>query len=338
MIAAAVVLDSEIVALGDEAADLRELYRLARQCNGEVVLVEQLDVRANGSQMAFDFDAPPPTVHRPSAIFSTRPTSDPHQPDLRTFDWILVNSSGGKDSQAMLDYVVELADRAGVPRSTIVVVHADLGRVEWEGVKELAAEQAAHYGLRFEVVARDRDLLHQIEHERKKFPDNARRYCTSDQKTSQVTKLITRLVAEVGARRPVRILNCLGMRAQESPTRAKLAPLTVDKVSNSKREVVRWLPIHAWTVEQVWDRIQQSGVRHHPAYDSGMPRLSCSFCVLASKGALVRAATLRPDLAAEYARIEAKIGHTFRKDLSMAKIIELAQADDATAPVEGWAA
>ena len=82
--------------------------------------------------------------------------------DLSAYDVILVNSSAGKDSQAMLTYLVELADRQGVDRARILVVHADLGRVEWRGTRELAERQAAAYGLRFEVVARDEDLLDQI--------------------------------------------------------------------------------------------------------------------------------------------------------------------------------
>ena len=52
---------------------------------------------------------------------------------LTDYDLIIVNSSGGKDSQAMLDYMVELADQVGYSRDKMVVAHADLGRVEWDG-------------------------------------------------------------------------------------------------------------------------------------------------------------------------------------------------------------
>lgn len=244
-------------------------------------------------------------------------------PDLSRYDVILVNSSAGKDSQAMLDFVYELAAEEFV-RDRMTVVHCDLGRVEWPGTRELAQRQAEHYGLRFEVVSRDRDLLHQIEFERKMFPDSSRRYCTSDQKTHQVLKLITRLTLEAGGKSdtPIRILNCLGLRASESTARAKKVPFGPDKVaSNGKRQVDRWLPIHHWSTVQVWDRIRLSGVESHPAYAQGMPRLSCSFCVLSNYRSLVRAAQLRPELAAEYAAIEERIGHRFRKDLSMAQII-----------------
>jgi 3'-phosphoadenosine 5'-phosphosulfate sulfotransferase (PAPS reductase)/FAD synthetase len=257
--------------------------------------------------------------------------------DLTAYDLILINTSAGKDSQAMTDLIVDLADRAGV-RDRLVAIHADLGVVEWPGTRELAEEHAGHYGLRFEVCARDRDLLHQVEHERRKWPDNARRYCTSDQKTSQVTKVITRLVNERYRGLQVRVLNCLGLRAEESPARAKKPPFSVDKATNGKRHVDRWLPIHDWTEADVWARIAEAGTRPHPAYADGMPRLSCSFCVLSSKSALIRAAQLRPELAQEYVRIEAAIGHDFRKGLKIADIVAMAEDLTEPSPIEGWAA
>lgn len=257
-------------------------------------------------------------------------------PDLTAFDIILLNSSGGKDSQAMLDHVARLMDAQGVARSAAIVVHADLGRVEWEGTKQLAADQAAAYGFRFEVVQRDGDLLDQILDRRVSldskgkvdapaWPSSAARFCTSDQKTGQVVKLMTQLVRDSGITgRPVRILNALGIRAEESPARAKKCAYGPDSASNGKREVVRWLPIFDWTTDQVWDTIRQSGVAHHPAYDLGMTRLSCVFCVFASKADLVIAAKANPELAREYQAVEVMVRSTFRADLSMTDVIAMA--------------
>lgn len=258
-------------------------------------------------------------------------------PDLSAYDVILVNSSGGKDSSAMLDYLVELADLAGV-RDRMVVVHADLGRMEWAGTKELAIRQTERYGLRTIVVARNGgDLLSYVEN-RGFWPSSTARYCTSDFKRGPIMTAMTSLVRELDLRRQARILNCMGMRAQESKARAKKPAFVFNgRASNGKRHVDDWLPIHRWTVEQVWARIYGAGVEVHPAYEA-MPRLSCSFCILASKGALVRAAQLRPALAAEYAAVEARIGHRFRNDLSMAEVIELAAASTTTTTVEDWAA
>jgi 3'-phosphoadenosine 5'-phosphosulfate sulfotransferase (PAPS reductase)/FAD synthetase len=101
-------------------------------------------------------------------------------PYLTTYHWIVLNSSAGKDSQAMLDYVVEQADLAAVPRTRLLVAHADLGRVEWPGTRELAEEQAKHYGLRFVAIARPQgDLLDHIQ-KRGMVPSPSVRWCTSD--------------------------------------------------------------------------------------------------------------------------------------------------------------
>lgn len=272
-------------------------------------------------------------------------------PDLALYDVILVNTSAGKDSQAMLDVVVESARAAGVAER-VVAVHADLGRVEWKGTAELAAEHAAHYGVRFEIKARPQgDLLAHIE-ERGMFPSSTARYCTSDHKRGQVRTVMTKLVAERRSaagwvrngdgsfeKRPVRILSCMGFRRQESAARKKKETFRFDQpASNGKRHVDEWCPILEWLVEDVWERIAQAGTRYHWAYDAGMPRLSCSFCVLASKSALVLAAQLRPELAQEYADVEARIDHRFRNDLSMADIIAAANETPTPPPVEDWAA
>lgn len=259
-------------------------------------------------------------------------------PNLSSYDCVLVNSSAGKDSQAMLDYLIELADAQGVSRDRFVVVHCDLGRAEWQGTLELAQEQAEHYGLRFEVVRRDiGDLLTQVEtrhatnvakgKSQAPWPSSTARWCTSDQKTAQVLKLITRLTAELAVPgRQVRILNCLGIRAQESPARAKKVAFEKDpKACNGKRDVDRWLPIFAWSEEQVWDRIWASGVRYHEAYEKGMERLSCCFCVLASRKDLTIAANHNPALADEYVAVEKRVGWRFTNDFSIADIVAAAR-------------
>jgi 3'-phosphoadenosine 5'-phosphosulfate sulfotransferase (PAPS reductase)/FAD synthetase len=245
-------------------------------------------------------------------------------PDLQSYHVILVNTSAGKDSQAMLDYVVQLCDEQNIPRARVVAVHADLGRVEWAGTRALAERQVAHYGIRFEAVSRPQgDLLVQIS-QRGMWPSSTARYCTSDHKRGQIQVLMTKLAAEhraAGYTTPCRILNCMGLRAQESPDRAKKQAFEPNvKATNGRRTVDNWLLIHAWTTEQVWDRIRQSGVEHHRAYDLGMKRLSCVFCVFASKSSLLIAGHHNPELLTEYVQLEKRMGHTFRKDFTIESI------------------
>ena len=289
-----------------------------------------------------EIPSPPAQVVRPGRV-------DP--PSLTGYDVVLVNISGGKDSQATLDVAVHAADAAGVCHR-LVAVFADLGAAdEWPGTPELAAEHAAHYGVRFETVCREvtaadgsRRPQGLIEHiaARGKWPDAARRYCTSDAKRAPVYRLMTALVREQRAAgvtgRPVRILNVLGLRAQESPRRALMAPFRRDeRASNGVRAVDEWLPVHGWTADQVWARIAVAGTRPHPVYASGMPRLSCRFCVLASRSALILAARLDPAGAQQRADLETEMGHRFRADLSMREIIAAARSG-AVEPAEEWAA
>jgi 3'-phosphoadenosine 5'-phosphosulfate sulfotransferase (PAPS reductase)/FAD synthetase len=219
----------------------------------------------------------------------------------------------------------------------VVVVHCDLGRVEWRGTRELAEEQAAHFGVRFEVVSRSQDLLDQVE-QRGMWPSSKARYCTSDHKRAQVDKLMTKLTAELRhLRRPVRILNCQGIRAEESTERSKKTPFQLDmRASNTKRHVDLWYPIFTWTLEQVWDRIRASGIRHHFAYDLGMPRLSCAFCVFAGKQALILAGHHNTALLDQYCDVEIKTGHKFRQDVSLVQIREAVRTGQSSGPVESW--
>lgn len=276
------------------------------------------------------------------------------KPDLLSYQWLLINSSGGKDSQAMLDYLVSLADAADFPRSRIVVVHCDLGRAEWEGTAELAREQAEHYGLRFVIVKRDGtvfqgrvlgDLPAQVVErhqanirngknvaELSPWPNRDNRWCTSDQKTSQVSKLITALCDEARQYKgqQIRVLNCLGLRAEESRDRAEKTEFGPEPKGNSGRRYVdRWLPIKGWSEEQVWDRIHASGVRYHWAYDRGMERLSCCFCVLASPKDWAISVKYNRALAEQYVEVERIVGHAFvepqdKAPISMQDIIDAA--------------
>ncbi|MFD7769887.1 phosphoadenosine phosphosulfate reductase family protein [Streptomyces sp. NPDC059787] len=98
-----------------------------------------------------------------------------------------------------------------------------------------------------------------------------------------------------------------------------------EAASSGRRTVTTWLPILRWPDRQVWQTIADAGTPYHPAYDSGMKRLSCSFCVLADKDSLITAARLRPALAEQYLALEQQLGHTFQHGLSMAEIVARAR-------------
>lgn len=271
-------------------------------------------------------------------------------PNFNDYDAVTISSSAGKDSAAMLAHVVALADKQGYSRDRLRVIHADLGRMEWEGTGELARKQADHYGLQFHVVTRKQDLLDHIE-ERGMFPSSTCRYCTSDHKRGQINKVYTLIANEyrpgrgdidamrftmdreiglpvakmVKVRKPVKLLSCIGFRSEESPARAKREPFTTGEEYTGKYNVKgtvidTWYPIHSWKLDQVWETTRAAGLPMHYAYDLGMPRLSCVFCIFAPKAALLLAGKHNPELLAQYVAVEEKIGHTFKADLSLKTI------------------
>lgn len=276
----------------------------------------------------------------------------PTNVQMSDYDIVVVNTSGGKDSQTMMRVLATQAEREGVS-DRLVAVHADLGRVEWPGTATLAETQADHYGLRFIKVTRPQgDLLDHIEDRHRTlrakgdtttapWPSSAARYCTSDHKRGQVRRVLTGLVRELDLDRPARVLNCMGLRAQESSARAKKVAFRYDASASGKgtvRKVWEWLPILDWTIDEVWADIRAHDVPHHEAYDQGMPRLSCCFCVLASRPALVRAAQLAPDLAERYVALEARTGFTFQAGASIADIVEEARNTPTPVLATDWAA
>jgi DNA sulfur modification protein DndC len=206
----------------------------------------------------------------------------------------VVNHSGGKDSQAMFHYVLQQ-----VPQSQIIVVHAVLPDVEWDGVQEHI--EATTTGVKV-LTCRSRRTLLQMISERGMFPSPKNRQCTSDLKRGPIERTIRATGKKL-------IVNCMGMRAQESSGRSKLMPFKLS-ISNSKagREWYDWLPIHDWSTEQVFGRISEAGQKPHWAYAAGMSRLSCCFCIMSSKTDLTTAAKLNPALYKKYVDLEKSTG------------------------------
>jgi 3'-phosphoadenosine 5'-phosphosulfate sulfotransferase (PAPS reductase)/FAD synthetase len=236
-----------------------------------------------------------------------------------------VNHSGGKDSQAMLTML-----RGVIPPDQLLVVHADLGRLEdtssWEHVQKLSG------GLKSIVCRAEKDLLQMVRRRRagllqpsvkhphgrpdvSPWPDSSYRQCTSDLKRGPSTKATKKYADSHGFHI---IVDALGLRAQESPNRAKLAKLrTRDREhgvkSNQTGQVRQWYvwhPIHDLTETEVWKIVKSSGHSPHPVYATGKTRAGCKLCILGSKRDLQIGALHDPELYRDFVKLEQEVGHT----------------------------
>ncbi|MDC8024901.1 phosphoadenosine phosphosulfate reductase family protein [Elizabethkingia anophelis] len=258
---------------------------------------------------------------------------------LNDYDLIIINSSAGKDSLVALWEVCRLAREQNYPFEKIVVSHQDLGRMEWIGTKELVKKQADLFGLKtYYSKRRDKngyeETLLEYVLRRGKWPSNKQRYCTSDFKRGPGGRIVTQLTKDMG---DCKVLYVFGFRAEESPARAKKEVFKFNKqLSTKKRKVYDWLPIHDMSTKTVWNIIQDFKLPYHPAYDLGMPRLSCCFCIFSPFDALVISGYANPELLDEYIEVERKIGHKFRKDFSLIEVKEAIESGYSPKKVSNW--
>jgi 3'-phosphoadenosine 5'-phosphosulfate sulfotransferase (PAPS reductase)/FAD synthetase len=240
--------------------------------------------------------------------------------NLHDYDLIILNSSAGKDSQCALDEICTLAIYQGYPMSKIKVSHQCLGLMEWPGTYELAKKQADYYGVEIFYSKRKNkegieETLLEYAIRRGKWPSNKQRWCTSDFKRGPGSRIVTQLTKNLGK---CKVLHIFGFRADESPSRSKKSFYNKnERLSTKQREVFDYLPIHDWSTKDVWERINSKKLEYHYAYDLGMPRLSCVFCIFSPFDALVLAGMNNYNLLLEYIAVEDAIQHLFREDFSL---------------------
>lgn len=251
----------------------------------------------------------------------------------------VVNHSGGKDSQAMYLMLRDL-----VPAAQMILVHADLGEVEWPGAQEHISATTAGEPL---FVCRARRTLLQMIAERGMFPSPQRRQCTSDLKRGPIERTIRQFLAK-NPQFGGNIVNCMGMRAQESSGRAKLVPFQWIPYENAKgkptgksirprgkkpgREWFDWLPIHDLSADEVFAAIADAGQKPHWVYAAGMSRFSCCFCIMSNTADLTTAAHLNPGLYRKYVDLERSTGQVMLMPSKTKGRLTLEQVTGITVP------
>ncbi len=229
---------------------------------------------------------------------------------------VALSVSGGKDSQAAALAAWRALDWAGHagPR---LLIHSDLGVVEWNDSLPICEELAEALGANLAVVRRPAGGL--MERWESRWESSRRRYasletvrlvlpwstpklrfCTSELKTHVI-------IPELRRRFPgLPILNVTGIRRAESSARAKASALSMSAPASARHgELWDWRPIVDWSVDDVFATIRSNRLRAHPAYSTwGSTRVSCRFCIMGSLPDLVASAA-HPDHAGLYRRMVA---------------------------------
>ncbi|MFK4046378.1 Phosphoadenosine phosphosulfate reductase family protein (plasmid) [Roseomonas mucosa] len=276
-------------------------------------------------------------------------------PDLRSYDHVVLFTSGGKDATACL---LDLLER-GVDPARIELHHHEVdGRgpafMDWPVTGAYVAAQAAAFGLplfrSWRAGGFEREMLRQDaptapilfetpqglmraggagpRNTRLLFPqtsaDLSVRWCSAALKIGVGAASIAGQDRFLGRR----TLVVTGERAQESAARARYAtfePHRTDTRDGSRRprHVDHWRPVHGWDEGRVWDALQRHGVRPHPAYELGWSRLSCMACIFGSAAQWATIRLIAPALFERIAAYEEQFGRTIQRARSIRALADL---------------
>jgi 3'-phosphoadenosine 5'-phosphosulfate sulfotransferase (PAPS reductase)/FAD synthetase len=243
---------------------------------------------------------------------------------------VCIGVSGGKDSCAAAFATNDYLDSVG-HRGPRVLVHSDLGRIEWRDSLPTCERLATALGLELIVVRRaagdmmDRFLV--------RWDNNVARYaalecvklilpwstpsmrfCTSELKTAVICReLIRRFPGQT-------ILSVSGIRRDESTGRSKAPTAKEQSKLTSITHGTRgldWHPIAGWLKDDIFSYLEEKSFPLHEAYVIyGTSRVSCSFCIMSSKGDMAASASCpdNHDVYREMVELEARSTFSFQEN------------------------
>ena len=262
---------------------------------------------------------PPLSLRMPNVYpIAVTPTLSEH---LKSGAVVGIGVSGGKDSLAMAYALMEYLDRISHsgPR---VLIHSDLGLIEWRESLPMCELLAQRLGLELIVVHKD-----MIARWKQRQQNTVRRYerlecvklvmpwssaqwkfCAGEQKLEPISSALThRFPFQV-------ILSASGIRRDESNERKKAA------VSKEQPKLLRkklgtsgydWHPIIEWSLQDVFAYHQEKRIPLHAAYQMGSTRVSCTYCVLSSRNNLAVATLCEANHKAYRELVSIEIASTF---------------------------
>jgi 3'-phosphoadenosine 5'-phosphosulfate sulfotransferase (PAPS reductase)/FAD synthetase len=217
---------------------------------------------------------------------------------------VALGVSGGKDSCALVFAALAHLDSIG-HQGPRVLVHADLGRIEWKDSLPTCQRLADVTGLELMVVRREKGDM--VDRWKQRWTDNVARYaslscvqiilpwstpamrfCTGEMKLDPICRALAKRFPGAG------IVSASGIRAEESSQRAK-SPVSKPQPKLTYKTLntwgMDWSPLLRWSLQDVLDICEAYGFdlsEVYRVYNSS--RLSCCFCILATAADLMAAA------------------------------------------------
>lgn len=236
--------------------------------------------------------------------------------------------SGGKDSVAAYLY---LTKELGLPN--VFGIFADTGWEDKSTYKyindliSLGFKICKVQGSTAQLSTKNRDFGHEpltmvkLAEIKGRFPSTMARFCTTELKLKPLLFAFQKMLTGKSDKpffnngvmlpdlRKKEVVLVTGVRAEESEKRALMSPFIYDDFF----EMYKWMPIHKWDVNQVFNIHHKYSIKVNPLYKKGSLRVGCYPCIMSSKSELNAMARHKPERYEEIAEIEIKLDSTFFK-------------------------
>ena len=141
------------------------------------------------------------------------------------------------------------------------------------------------------VASRDSSPFLQLAALKGRFPSTMARFCTQELKVKPVKGLISRILATGED-----VENWSGVRAEESPKRAKLSEREFFFFDESTgAEAWHYRPILKWSARECFEIMKRHSVKPNPLYKKGFARVGCFPCINCRKSELCLISEQFPD-------------------------------------------
>lgn len=210
---------------------------------------------------------------------------------------LVANVSGGKDSTAMILYLMELnlnfeavfCDTGWEHEQTYEYLEYLEKFVLKQPIKRLRNEKYFKTDTRggYEELVLSKIF----------FPSNVIRTCTLELKVAPQLEYMD----EVRAKYKKKPISAVGIRKEESQARSKLGPF------EEKDESTIWRPLIDWTVEDVIAIHKRFGVAPNPLYTRGFSRVGCFPCIFARKSEIKHAFQESPERFERIRQLETEV-------------------------------
>lgn len=275
--------------------------------------------------------------------------------DLHDYDKYIVSFSGGKDSTALLLFLLD----NNIPKERIELWHQEIdGRgktlFDWEVTPDYCRKLGKAFGIpvffQWKAGGFEREMLREdcltapVCYElpdktiiqtggtrgkpstRRRFPqpspDLRTRWCSAYLK---IDVCATALRHDERFQN-MRTLVLSGERGEESKQRASYAILEPDKADLRKGRIPRYIdrfrPLRDWKEQKVWDLLEKYRVRPHPCYFLGFGRCSCKFCVFGNCHQFASAACISKQQFETLVHFEKDFGYTMKRETDLETLVK----------------